>query len=315
MVCILCIPCCLKAQTNQQREDSIKFQSFKGKGKIGLTESQKRDSMMMKDPVKIINSKGEMEIKESSDFFYSFVENCVLKGDICCVHFYPEEAIQAFFKNFTPTIIPEYFLLGTLNIVKDRQETLQDNEVDYYNKNEESIVKYLEEYIKKAFGIKITISKKENKRGMISISSSELNLIINQFFDENTKELKSNLFNSNEEICSYLLGVYYRFGTKINEKILVDDLYLPEREKNANIYIIDSFRIGINKTFSLLNEVCCNNILYSSSSIRGFTPGATRIFFEPSAFLQKYFDSIESEKEILEQERLKHNKTTLKIES
>jgi hypothetical protein len=257
ILCVLNIFLCLNAQTNEEKKDSIQ--------RILPTVVFSHEDYVLK-------------IKES------------------CPTYHSEEEKQAFFEEYIPIIIPEYFLLGTLNpplrgkviseIDKDcpnqkakhfdqhfQKNVFRENEVARFSNHEEILVNYLEEYLYQSLGIKISTSTKENKKDEISIYSPELAPTINNFFDEETGRLKSDLFITKEEICSYLLGVYYRFGEKTE-----DDTY---EIKTHNLYI------GPDRMFSLLRKSSVYDIQYSLFTLS----------FKPSLLLKKYFETIESEKE------------------
>ena len=267
--CILCISCGLKAQTRQQKEDSIKT-----------------------------------EKTLISDFS---VENFVLNDNIFSIYSRPEEEIQEFFSHFSPVIIPEYFVFGALGSKKLQQETdVLINEKVLHNQINHPFVVYMRDYISHFLDMQVSVYK--NNNGVISFYSPELSQIINDFFDKETGDLKFDLFDTNEKICSYLLGVYYNCGRKTNEKSLLEDLYKNGRKENVTIYEINIFEIGIDRLFSLLRKVYSNNILYSSTTIRGAVPGGTSLFFEPSVYLENYFKEIEPEKQKTEKNRMDYEK-------
>ncbi|MCC8145622.1 MAG: hypothetical protein LIO93_04115 [Bacteroidales bacterium] len=240
---------------------------------------------------------------ESETVPYFPIQNGILEGSICRLHFFPEERVEEFFKEFTPTIVPEYFLLGAFGSKKIQPESNRsDTDEEFYKKtNQYPIVIFLRKYIRQTLGIEISLG--EDERGVLTFHSPKLAEIINDFFDEETGELKSGIFNTSEELCSYLAAAYYRGGKKVDYKILLDT-FNYEKEKNVSTYQFSHFEIHIDKLAALLREACCNNILYTSSTIRGWTPGRTSLYFEPSIYLEKYFEWIDPEKEKLDEYRM-----------
>ncbi|MCC8147181.1 MAG: hypothetical protein LIO93_12285, partial [Bacteroidales bacterium] len=248
----------------------------------------------------------EGDFVSTKEDYYPFIQTALSEGKICNIYYTSKEAIEGFFKNYTPVIVPEYFLFGIFGSKKIPQENSSlINEED----NDHPWVVFIRNYIRQTLGEEIIIS--EDEKGIIRSYSPELARVMNSFFNESTGDLKFELFDTNEKICSYLAGVYYRSGRKA-ETLPVHESYLNEGMINATPYEIDFFDIDIEKLFLLLKKVCCNNILYSSTSIRGFVPGRTGLFFEPSVYLEKYFEWIEPEKLKLEKLRWEYEKTIFK---
>lgn len=240
-------------------------------------DNQQSDSIKNKElPVVMFSYKDY--VRKSSSFY---------PQDYFCI----EEENKNFWDNFTPVILPEYFFIGTLNPIK---RALRENEVNRYEKEEKPLVEYLGKYIQQTLDIQITISEEKlGSQEIISIYSPELIEIRNHFFNEKTGALKENLFNTDEEIASYILGVYYRFGKKTEE----ENFY---QIGNLNIYI------GEEKMYSLLKKVRVKKILYLNTSKNRYPSAKITIedgfsspikfLFEPSLFLKKYLDTIEEEK-------------------
>lgn len=177
------------------------------------------------------------------------------------------------YKNFTPEIIPEYFVLGTLRSFDIRDTT---NRIDSYQDDyEEPAVNFLDVYIKEKFGF--TLQKEMGYGSATYMYSPELAKRLRKYFDKEGN-LDISLFKSDEEICSFLTGVYYRDGYKINDSIY-------------KIQFVSSYHELV---YILLKRIDCDKIFYMNKKY--FTPGANIYYFEPSVPLKKYLDSIETEK-------------------
>ena len=132
--------------------------------------------------------------------------------------------------------------------------------------------------------------KNENNQIVIGIYSPELIQIRQSFYDKKVSGLKENLFQTDEEIASYLLGVYYRFGRKTEDN-------------NYNIPRLRVY-IGLDKMFSLLLRMHVRKVVYVDAPQRvpldpKFLFGEHTFLFEPSQYLEKYLDTIKEEKEKL----------------
>ncbi|MDR0505281.1 MAG: hypothetical protein LBH32_00470, partial [Dysgonamonadaceae bacterium] len=180
------------------------------------------------------------------------------------------------YKDYVPEVIPEYFILGTVNNYMGRfYLKLKEDQLDYYWNNEDSTAYFLKKYLKDKFGVNIKVVKDELNRTITY--SPELAKKINGYFDE-TGSLKTDTFKADEDICSFLLGVYYRYGYKIT-----DFVYKIQGSSIPDSKII----------YSLLNKVRCDKIIYSVEY--GLLPVQTVFYFKSSVLLEKYFNSIEPE--------------------
>lgn len=187
------------------------------------------------------------------------------------------------YKNYTPEIIPEYFILGTLRFFDVKDTT---NRIDLYDQDEEPLVNFLDAYIKDKFGY--TLQKKENG---FATYSSELAKRLRKYFDKDGKPDIS-LFNSTEEIGSFLMGVYYRQGDKINDSIY-------------NICVVYSQPYN-ELVYNLLQRIDCDRIYYINRKY--YTPGSSTYYFYPSVLLKKYLDTIEGERTKLYDYYVKNSK-------
>ncbi|MCC8145347.1 MAG: hypothetical protein LIO93_02670 [Bacteroidales bacterium] len=219
----------------------------------------------------------------------SSYENYIYTSGTLPEHFITGKRGERFFADFTPVIVPEYFFLGTLNPLPQKKNPLQGDKVDYYRKEEEEpLVEYLQTYLKQTLNISVTV--KQEEYGYIGIYSPELMEIKRSFFDEKTGALKEDIFHTDEEIASYILGVYYRFGRKGD----ADNYRLP----TAKIYI------GLDRMFSFLLKMRSKKVsyLYVPEPTPEDSPlllGGYKLIFEPSQYLKTYLDTIQEEKEKL----------------
>lgn len=184
---------------------------------------------------------------------------------------------EEFYKDYIPVIIPEYFLLSALLITwNDKPYPNKSNEITCYTATENYLVEYLDTYITQVLGI--SISKKTDENKNIHIYSSELNVILSNFFEQDGR-LKKSLFDSKEKIYSFLLGNYLRAGSKGN-----------------NYYSLSPTIITSQDLFSLLRDVHCIKILYSGSN-PAFRSGSISCFdFQAPFLLRKYFNTVEDVK-------------------
>lgn len=199
---------------------------------------------------------------------------------IASINSLTREGQEELLKNFAPRIVPEYFILGTLN---DKtwgpDNKLKDGEVDYYQTNEESLVKFLETYVHDSLGILLTIKKDEDHH-RIRVYSDQLTKQINGFFSysDGNAYLNPDLFKTDKEFLSYLLGAYFRHGQKIS----------------SNNFKVQTFNIDPDRMFSLLRKSGCDLVTFKHfNSI----PGAVYFTFESSVLIEKYFRKMEIDKE------------------
>ena len=170
---------------------------------------------------------------------------------------------------------PVFFVLGTLSdYLGHFQYVDREKQVDRYYPYQRSLVDYLTKYIKVNLNIKVdTVFEKS---GHCEMYSDTLSKILNNFYDEKGLLINS-LFKTNEQICSFIAGVYYRDGKKIDTLIYKIQLY--NSPKNQNCY-------------ELLKQIGCNRIFFQYS--RGF-PSVYILYFKPTKELDNYLYSIEEE--------------------
>lgn len=165
-----------------------------------------------------------------------------------------------------------FFLLGTLNDYISHKYVTKQNQFDRYYDYEKPLMKYIDSVVKKDF--KLTLLEEKN-----CFISEELSNKMNSYYIGNT--LDDNQFNSNEKKLSFLLGVYYRNGEKINDNIY--KIQLANSPKHNNVY-------------EFLNELNCQNIFLKRLD---HFPRIYQIYFQPTEIIKKYFTTIEIEKEKL----------------
>jgi len=172
-----------------------------------------------------------------------------------------------------------YFVLGTLSDYMGRfQYVDREKQIDRYYPYEKPMVDFLTEYIKAEFNIIVdTIYNKSNHSEMFS---TELSKTLNNFYGKNDKLINSK-FETQKQIYSFLAGVYYRYGEKLDSSIY--KIQLANSPKHQNCY-------------EFLKQVGCENILYQYLNN---IPAQFILYFEPTDELYSYLDSIEFERIVL----------------
>lgn len=179
----------------------------------------------------------------------------------------------------TVSFDPVYFVLGTLSDYMGRfQYVDRDKQVDRYYPYEKPLVDYLTEYINSELNIMVdTVFEKSNYSEMFS---DKLSKTLNSYYGEKD-ELIASKFETNEQICSFLAGVYYRYGEKLDTSIY--KIQLANSPKHQNCY-------------EFLKMIGCENIFYQY--LRNI-PAQFILYFEPTEELKIYLDSIESKRVVL----------------
>lgn len=165
-----------------------------------------------------------------------------------------------------------FFLLGTLNDYISHKYVTKQNQFDRYYDYEKPLMKYIDSVAKKDF--KLTLLNEKN-----CFISEELSNKMNSYYMGNALDISQ--FNSNEKKLSFLLGVYYRNGEKINDNIY--EIQLANSPKYNNVY-------------EFLNELNCQKIFFKRLDN---IPTIYQIYFQPTEIMKKYFATIEIEKEKL----------------
>ena len=181
-------------------------------------------------------------------------------------------------------IDPIYFILGTLSDYMGRfQYVDRKRQVDSYYPAEKPLVDYLTAYIKTELNIDVdAVFEKTNHCKMFS---DELSKTLNSFYGEKD-ELITSKFETNKQICSFLAGVYYRYGEKLDTSI--DKIQLANSPKHLNCYL-------------LLKHIGCEKIFYKY--LRNI-PAQFIIYFEPTDELKKYLENIEPNRITLKKSHL-----------
>lgn len=184
-------------------------------------------------------------------------------------------------KNKKFNINTSYFILGTLSDNMGRFNFINKAyEVDIYDSYEIPLMDYLEKLIQKDFKkelITISDAKTPDKYETYSKSLSEQ---LNSFYGKDSL-LIAGLFKKPEDISSFLLGKYYRFGRKIN-----DSIYVIRLVNSPNHKILDP----------LLRAAGCNRIYFKFLKN---IPVQFVYYFIPSPELERYFKMISKQKEKL----------------
>lgn len=182
--------------------------------------------------------------------------------------------------NYKLTILPTYFLLGTLSDYMGRFQYIdKDKQVDRYYPYEEPLAIFLTKYIQDNYALPADTVFKESRH--IEIYSKQLAITLNKFYGSDGNLIDS-LFNDEEKIYSFLLGNYYRYGRRLTDKI----------------YKIQIANSSIDKLlYPMLKRVHCDKLLYKF--LRGNIPTSHIFYFEAPPRLIKYFNTLETEKEKL----------------
>ena len=177
--------------------------------------------------------------------------------------------------DYRPEVVPVYFLLGTLSDYMGRfQYVARQNQVDRYYPYEKPLVNYLTIYIAQQLRIKVDTSFE--KSGHSRMDSPELAKMLNGYYSHRGL-LTDSLFTTDAQICSFLLGNYYRYGQKLSDKIYKIQL--------ANT--LKGPLLG-----AQLQRAGCDKVLYK---FLHNIPAQTIYYFTPSQKLTRYFDLVELE--------------------
>ena len=179
-----------------------------------------------------------------------------------------------------------FLLLGTLNDYISYNYGNIKNKFDSYYKNEKPLKNFVDSIAKKDFNVNLI----EEKNYLVS---EKLSNLMNSFYIENN--LNDSLFNSDEKKLSFLLGVYYRNGEKINDNIY--KIQLANSSKHKNVY-------------EYLKELNCQNILFKRLDN---IPRIYQIYFQPTDIMKKYFATIETEKNKLLASKDEFSRTNEKL--
>ena len=167
-----------------------------------------------------------------------------------------------------------YFVLGTLSDYMGRFQYIdRKKQIDTYYAYEKPLVDYLIRYIKTELNTTVDTL---HIGSTIKMFSEELSTKLNSFYGEKDK-LLNDKFETEHQICSFLAGVYYRYGEKLDSPIY--KIQLANSPKHSNCY-------------DFLKKLGCENIFYQY--LRNI-PAQFKLYFEPTAVLKDYLESIEKE--------------------
>jgi hypothetical protein len=171
-----------------------------------------------------------------------------------------------------------YFLLGTLSEYNGRfWQISKPNQVDRYNVYEKPLIDFQHNLISNKFNIElITLIDTSSTTSEYETFSKELSLTLNSFFTKDGIFIDSCLKTS-DQINSYLLGRYYRYG----------------RQANDSIFLIHLFNFP--------NHFICNNLLRQSARkvyLKQINemPAQFIYFFIPNQELKGFFNIISDQK-------------------
>ncbi|MGE5420108.1 MAG: hypothetical protein ACM3UT_07970 [Chloroflexota bacterium] len=172
-----------------------------------------------------------------------------------------------------------YLLLGTLSDYMGRFTYIdQPNQVDKYHYFEKPLVEYLDSMIQNDLGSEINVSQKFFN-GSYETFSEPLAKTINSRYENNL--LKDSIFRTNEEICSFLTGRYYRYGGQLN-----DSIYKIQLANSPDHNIIEV----------LLRRIGCTRVHYTF--LRNI-PAQFIYYFIPTVELKESFSQIKKQKDAL----------------
>lgn len=193
-------------------------------------------------------------------------------------------------------VIPVYFILGTLSDYIGRFYYVdRSQQVDRYDGPEKPLVDYLETMINDHTGMKVdSLIEKRNIHTKSSdvfskrylLYSDELSKALNNFYGKDDHLIDS-LFTTNEQIYSFLTGVYYRYGDRLDSSICKIQMANSSKDINCKAFLE---RVGCKKVvYKHLNNIPAQNILY----------------FIPTDELLGYFNGIERQKMLLREYSIK----------
>jgi hypothetical protein len=151
---------------------------------------------------------------------------------------------------------------------------IKKDQIDRYYAFEMSLINELDSIIQHDLKIKI---KTESSNGIYETFNQDLALTLNSFYTGD-KILNDTKFKDTIEICSFLAGRFYRYGTKLN-----DSIYKIQLANTPNASL-DSI---------LLKRIGCNN--FGFKYLKNI-PAQFIDYFTPTNKLKSYFDLINKPK-------------------
>lgn len=169
-----------------------------------------------------------------------------------------------------------YLLLGTLSDYMGRYTYInKPGQVDEYHYYEQPLVEFIDSLINNDLGFESEVSQ-TSFNGNYYIFSDPLAKSIRSRYENNL--LIDSLFRTNQEICSFLAGRYYRYGEQLNDSIY--KIHIPNSPDHSIIEV-------------LLRRINCRKIHYKF--LRNI-PGHFSYFFIPTDELKKSFAQVSRQK-------------------
>jgi len=170
------------------------------------------------------------------------------------------------------------FLLGTLRDYNGRVEATRstNNFIDQYTDNEQYLLNFIAKFIQDKFTTEIFIRKQKK---VTVLESKKVSKLIDNSFDGNS--IKENVFANRFSICSYIAGVYLRYGTHLDSKFI--NIKMANAPRNTIFY-------------ELLKQLGCEVIIYKKHDS---IPVIHDFIFVPTPELYqylKYYDDVNQEK-------------------
>lgn len=195
-----------------------------------------------------------------------------------------------------PKVVPVYFVLGTLSDYLGRFYAVErSKQVDQYDGTEKPLVDYLQAMINAQPGMKVdSLAERKNKLRGSSVAMSKKYLLycdvlsdmLNNFYGKDDHLIDS-LITTHEQIYSFLAGVYYRYGDRLDSSIY--KIQMANSSKPVNCQ-------------ALLGKVGCKKVVYKHVNV---IPAQNIVYFTPTDELINYFNAIEKEKLLLRESSLK----------
>ncbi len=194
------------------------------------------------------------------------------------IYFASRDVLEEKYKDFKPQIEPDYFLLGTLVNYLDRaygsKEYKEDDYFNSYSDNDTSKILYLINLSTDSLNVDIVLKLCNNT---VLLYSKALTQRMESYFVA-PKKLKQDLFQTDKQRYSYLLGMYFRNG-----RYLGDHSY----EIELNNFLENQ------RFFQLLIDLDCKDFTYKKIVA---IPGKTIVTFEAPVLVEKYFIGIKNVK-------------------
>jgi hypothetical protein len=190
--------------------------------------------------------------------------------------------------NFEIKIHPDFFLLGTFSDYLGRFQYIdRENQIDRYYPYEESLAKYLNSYIYQNYNQKGELKVEKTKHSKLSLPALAKK-IHSEYFDEAGNFIDQKL-DTDEKRYSFLLGLYLRYGEKLDDNIYKIQVVNSPKDKPL---------------YSILKELECDKIFYKF--LRGYIPSSDFFYFAATPRMIKYFNTIDKEnKELIESKKQK----------